>query len=101
MVCSCFCCVISSDRLLYHEAHDPSPRFRILLPTFLEASAALPSMPVNCTKTTKCLIYFYSGVPILALFSLIFGFAIMYLKEKEPLLSRFRENHSSLEKIIK
>lgn len=67
----------------------------------LEASAALPSDASQSHTDNKISYLFYSGVPILALFSLIFGFAIMYLKEKEPLLSLLERINSSLEKIIK
>jgi Na+/H+-dicarboxylate symporter/ABC-type amino acid transport substrate-binding protein len=67
----------------------------------LEASAALPGASTLLVPGNKIYQVFYNGVPIIVLFSLIFGFAIMHLKEKDPLLSLLERINSSLERIIK
>jgi Na+/H+-dicarboxylate symporter len=82
---------------------------KILIPTplaspsedfSLEAVAALPGGSTKVSNGIANLVFF-NGVPIIALFSLIFGFAIMHLKEKDPLLSLLERINSSLERIIK
>jgi proton glutamate symport protein len=83
---------------------------KILIPTpltspsadfSLEAFAAVPGdIPQGSSKSVANLIFF-NGVPVIALFSLVFGFAIMHLKEKDPLLSLLERVNSSLERIIK
>lgn len=82
---------------------------KILIPTpltspsadfSLETFAALPGDAPKKTSSIANLVFF-NGVPIIALFSLIFGFAIMHLKEKDPLLSLLERINSSLERIIK
>ncbi len=67
----------------------------------LETSASLPGPSSLLVPSNKMYSIFYNGVPIIALFSLIFGFAIMHLKEKDPLLSLLERINSSLERIIK
>lgn len=42
-----------------------------------------------------------NSVPVITLFSILFGLAIMHLKEKEPLLGLLERINTSLEKIIK
>lgn len=44
---------------------------------------------------------FYNLVPGIALFSLLFGLAIMHLKEKEPLLSFLERINNSIDRVIK
>jgi Na+/H+-dicarboxylate symporter/ABC-type amino acid transport substrate-binding protein len=67
----------------------------------LEAFATLPGEHTLSASGDKMYHIFYNGVPIIALFSLIFGFAIMHLKQKDPLLSLLERVNSSLERIIK
>ena len=67
----------------------------------LEAYVALPGESSLLVPSNKMYYLFYNGVPIIALFSLVFGFAIMHLKEKNPLLSLLERINSSLERIIK
>lgn len=51
----------------------------------LEASAAIPGTIAPLSTSDTLYQVFFNGVPILVMFSLIFGFAIMHLKEKDPL----------------
>ncbi len=75
----------------------PSPAADFSLETFISIpGAAPPEEPSN-----KLYLILFNGVPIIALFSLIFGFAIMHLKQKDPLLSLLERINSSLERIIK
>ncbi|HEY5259382.1 MAG TPA: cation:dicarboxylase symporter family transporter, partial [Rhabdochlamydiaceae bacterium] len=67
----------------------------------LEAIAALPGNTAQVSQESKVYLIFFNGVPIIALFSLVFGFAIMHLKQKDPLLSLLERINSSLERIIK
>jgi len=67
----------------------------------LETTAALPGASSLLVPGNKIYHVFYNGVPIIVLFSLVFGFAIMHLKEKDPLLSLLERINSSLERIIK
>jgi Na+/H+-dicarboxylate symporter/ABC-type amino acid transport substrate-binding protein len=68
----------------------------------LEATAAIPGSAQNMQEEgSKMYHIFYNGVPIIVLFSLMFGFAIMHLKEKDPLLSLLERINKSLERIIK
>ncbi len=67
----------------------------------LEAFASLPGEAPPVQQGSKVYLIFFNGVPIIALFSLVFGFAIMHLKEKDPLLSLLERINSSLERIIK
>ncbi|HVX00518.1 MAG TPA: cation:dicarboxylase symporter family transporter, partial [Candidatus Babeliaceae bacterium] len=50
---------------------------------------------------TKFYDIFNNLVPIIALFSVIFGMAIMHLKDKEPLLGLLERINGSLDRIIK
>ncbi len=67
----------------------------------LETTASLPGEGSAPASANTMYHIFYNGVPILAIFSLIFGFAIMHLKQKDPLLSLLERINSSLEQIIK
>ena len=63
-----------------------------------EAAAVSSSLLVPGTTLNMI---FYNGVPIIAAFSLIFGLAVMHLKQKDPLLSLLERINSSLERVIK
>jgi Na+/H+-dicarboxylate symporter/ABC-type amino acid transport substrate-binding protein len=67
----------------------------------LEAVAELPGQTVPTPQGNTAYLIFFNGIPIIALFSLVFGFAIMHLKQKDPLLSLLERINNSLERIIK
>jgi proton glutamate symport protein len=66
----------------------------------LESSVALPGMAPT-TPTIKFFDIFNNSIPVIALFSVIFGMAIMHLKEKDPLLSLLERVNNSLDRVIK
>ncbi|MBS0649186.1 MAG: cation:dicarboxylase symporter family transporter [Verrucomicrobia bacterium] len=74
---------------------NPDPSFS------LEQAASIPGSTSLLIPGTKLNMVFYNVVPIITAFSLIFGLALMHLKEKDPLLSLFERINGSLERIIK
>ncbi len=75
----------------------PSPA-----PDFSIEKSALVSESYDLLATESPLsALFYNLVPAIAFFSLLFGLAIMHLKEKEPLLALLERINSSIDRIIK
>lgn len=78
----------------------PTPLPNPALDFSLESSVAIPgTTPAN--PTLKFFDVFNNSIPIIALFSVIFGMAIMHLKGKEPLLSLLEKINNSLDRVIK
>lgn len=67
----------------------------------LEAAASVPGSMGLLIPGSKLNVIFYNAVPIIAAFSLIFGLAMMHLKQKDPLLSLLERINNSLERVIK
>lgn len=67
----------------------------------LEATAAVPGTLSLIVPGTKIYDIFNNIVPIIVIFSVVFGMAIMHLKEKDPLLSLLERVNNSLDRIIK
>ncbi len=74
---------------------NPSPDFSI------EKSAIVPGGYGLLTPSASIYSLFNNLVPGIALFSLLFGLAIMHLKEKEPLLGFLDRVNNSIDRIIK
>ncbi len=74
---------------------NPDPTFSIETSAFVSAGYG-PLAPKSTFFG-----FFYNIVPIIALFSLLFGLAIMHLKEKEPLLGFLERLNNSFDKVIK
>lgn len=71
-------------------------------PDFSIEQAAVSTSPYDLLSGESPLsAVFYNLVPGIALFSLLFGLAIMHLKEKEPLLSLLERINSTIDRTIK
>ena len=67
----------------------------------IEKSALVPAGYGLLTDDNSIMGLFYNIVPGIALFSLLFGLAIMHLKEKEPLLGFLERVNNSFDRVIK
>ncbi len=67
----------------------------------LENVSSFLNVPGSTSTRSELYGLFNNIVPVVVLFSLGFGLSIMYLKEKEPLLSLLERVNSCLDKIIK
>lgn len=67
----------------------------------LESSIVIPGVQTPPISEAKFFDIFNNIVPVVALFSVIFGMAIMHLKDKEPLLSLLERINTSLDRVIK
>ncbi len=79
----------------------PSPLQNPALGFSLEQSAASTQPLSLIVPGNKFYDIFNNIVPIITIFSLIFGLAIMHLKNKDPLLSLLERINSSLDRVIK
>lgn len=74
---------------------NPAPDFSI------EKSALLPEQYSLLEPGNSLYDLFNNIVPGIVLFSMLFGLAIMHLKDKEPLLSMLERVNSTLDRVIK